>query len=259
MNLNQVQEGHVFSITQRSTAMSNWARVVYTIIHVQSRRQECCFYDDAPTTYYPACCPICDIATNNVNPFWTAVDASPSWPHLHFCPFPQSSASSACRGEKTDVIHTSGSNLGEGGSHLIVIWLLFIRETFLQIFFKIFMRLQSQIGGFLQQMHFKLIWSNAHQVIPRYSPIQEWVPHARTSMYVCTYTRSSWKSSAQLGFFMTRIISTFILMALFCVHEVKNLRGNTPFGGSSQTSQYAANHEKQYILCISTYIHSSKY
>ena len=89
MNLNQVQEGHVFSITQRSTAMSNWARVVYTIIHVQSRRQECCFYDDddAPT-YYPACCPICDIATNNVNPFWTAVDASPSWPHLHFCPFP---------------------------------------------------------------------------------------------------------------------------------------------------------------------------
>ena len=145
MNLNQVQEGHVFSITQRSTAMSNWARVVYTIIHVQSRRQECCFYDDAPTTYYPACCPICDIATNNVNPFWTAVDASPSWPHLHFCPFPQSSASSACRVEKTDVIHTSGSNLGEGGSHLIVIWLLFICETFLQIFFKIFMRLQSQI------------------------------------------------------------------------------------------------------------------
>ena len=145
MNLNQVQEGHVFSITQRSTAMSNWARVVYHH-HVQSRRQECCFYDDAPTTYYPACCPICDIATNNVNPFWTAVDASPSWPHLHFCPFPQSSASSACRVEKTDVIHTSGSNLGEGGSHLIVIWLLFIRETFLQIFSKIFMRgCKSQI------------------------------------------------------------------------------------------------------------------
>ena len=106
MNLNQVQEGHVFSITQRSTAMSNWARVVYHH-HVQSRRQECCY--DAPASYRAAApyVILLQIMSIRSGQLWMHPPADPTalfraLPLLH-------------GGEKADVIHTFGSNLGEEG------------------------------------------------------------------------------------------------------------------------------------------------